>query len=137
MQGPDNGNIMLFDEAEQHGEIDVSIMHIMQMDQVRLEFLHLFQRFPCGKNGKTAVKPRNDPQINIQLTEKTVADIVNIVVGGKLPKLRCHHEKVKTFPLCIVMNFTHDLPGRTEHSEIDRHNLHFLHPFGTIYYKHV
>ena len=58
MQRPDDLDVCLFDVPKQHGQIDIAVMEIVQMNDIGLEFVELSQKIPGRDNRKTPVIAR-------------------------------------------------------------------------------
>ena len=74
VQCPYGGNPALLQEAEEKGEIDITVMQIVQMNHIRLPFPDILQKTQRRKEGEAAVQPGHLCQCHMHISRKPIAD---------------------------------------------------------------
>lgn len=126
MQRPYCADMVSFYISKQQRKVDIAIVEVMQMDNVRLYPIQAFQENPGIYYGEHSVEAGQFPQQNMDISSHTRADI-NMIF--KL--LRPHRTSVRTcridavsFLSCHFGNPQHDISRASIITRVDHYDIH-------------
>ena len=125
MKRPDDPDVVFLYELKEHRNVDETVVKIMNMNDIRIEFFHLAQEVPCRDYREPSVVARVLAELFVKIMRDLISDIDGIRISGFASARVKTADGFVAFCSGKICNAEHDVTRASEIYCVDLQNPHF------------